>query len=90
MTGEPDKKKPSFRERLRESFNGVSKREWMGVIKYTLEDLRRPKEIALLVGCTFVPGGWIGYGIYRVAKFKRRRAANDNKNKPPGGPAPKP
>lgn len=84
MTNEPEKRKLTLRERLREAFNGVSRREWMGVLAYTLQDLRRPQEIALLVGCTFIPGGWIGYGIYRIAKYRHRKAANDNRDKPPG------
>jgi hypothetical protein len=96
MNHEPDKKKLSFRQRCREAFNGVSRRDWINVAKDTLKDLRRPQEIALLVGCSFVPGGWIGYGIYRIAKYRHKKAANDNpeqprpenKPKPPAPPAP--
>lgn len=83
MGDEPDKKKPSFPQRLREAFNGVSRKDVLPILKDTLKDLRHPQEIGLLVGCSFVPGGWIGYGIYRVAKFKlKRAAANDNPEKP--------
>ena len=84
----PEKKKLSFRQRLKEAFNGVSRKELAAIFKETLKDLRRPQEIGLLVGCSFIPGGWIGYGVYRVAKH-RRKAANDNPEQPPKESKPK-
>jgi hypothetical protein len=79
----PEKKKLSLRQRLKEAFNGVSRKDLGAIFKDTLKDLRRPQEIGLLVGCSFIPGGWIGYGVYRVAKYRRKKAANDNPEQPP-------
>ena len=83
MGQEPDKKKPSFFRRLKDAFNGISRKDWIPIAKETLKDLKRPQEIGLLVGCTFIPGGWIGYGVYRIAKYRlQKEAANDNTGKP--------
>lgn len=90
MGQEPGKKKPSFREKMREAFNGVSRREWIKILKHTASDLKRPQEIAVLVGCSFLPGGWIGYGIYRVAKYRHKKAANDNPGNPEAKNKPRP
>ncbi|TAL37285.1 MAG: hypothetical protein EPN97_05510 [Alphaproteobacteria bacterium] len=91
----PEKKKLSFKQRLKEAFNGVSRKELAAIFRDTLKDLRRPQEIGLLVGSSFIPGGWIGYGVYRVAKYRRKKAANDNpepepepKESRPKGPKP--
>src|SRR5262245_4795193 len=83
---EPGKKKLSFFQSLREAFNGVSRKEWKNILKDTLKDLRKPQEIGLLVGCSFIPGGWIGYGVYRVAKYRHKKAANDNDQQPKAEP----
>lgn len=101
---DPKKKKPSFKQRLSTVFNGLSRKEMRGVLKDTLKDLRKPKEIGILLVSSFVPGGWIGYAGYRIAKYKldhapeaAPEAANDNaapsakadpKPKPPAPPAP--
>lgn len=85
----PEKKKLSFKQRLKEAFNGVSRKELGAIFKETLKDLRRPQEIGLLVGCSFIPGGWIGYGVYRVAKHRHKKAANDNPEQPPKESKPK-
>lgn len=97
---DPEKKKPSFKQRLTTVFNGLSRKEMRGVLKDTLKDLRKPKEIGILLVSSFVPGGWIGYAGYRIAKYKldhAPEAANDNveppakadpKPKPPAPPAP--
>jgi hypothetical protein len=87
---EPGEKKPSFSQRIKQAFNGVSRKEWMNVVKDTVKDLRKPQEIALLVGCSFLPGGWIGYGIYRIAKYRHKKASNDNQKKadPEAKPSP--
>lgn len=77
----PKQKKPSFKQRLSTVFNGLSKKELRGVLKDTLKDLRKPKEIGILLVSSFVPGGWIGYAGYRIAKYKldhAPEAANDN------------
>lgn len=91
MKNDPEKKKKlPFGQRLKAAFNGVSRRELMGVLKDTVKDLRKPKEIALLVGCSVVPGGWIGYGVYRVAKYRRKKAVNDNPEPPRDAPGQQP
>lgn len=80
MEKRPDpKRKKSLRERFNEAFPDVSRDEWKRIAKDTLRDLRDPKEIALLLGGAVVPGGFIGYGAYRVVKYRQKQAANDNK-----------
>jgi len=75
----PAKKTLPLKQRLKAAFNGVSRKNIMGIAKDTLKDLRRPKEIGLLVVSSFLPGGWIGYGAYRVAKYKYKHTPdNDN------------
>lgn len=78
----PEEKKPpklGWKQKLSLVFNGVSRKEWRGVLKETLADLRKPKEIGILVASSFVPGGWIGYAAYRIAKYKfKHPPANDN------------
>jgi hypothetical protein len=90
MGQEPDKKKPNFFRRLKDAFNGISRKDWMPIAKETLKDLKRPQEIGLLVGCTFLPGGWIGYGVYRIAKYRLKKASNDNQENPGKEAKPKP
>jgi hypothetical protein len=97
---DPKKNKPSFKQRLKTVFNGLTRKEMRGVLKDTLKDLRKPKEIGVLLLSSFVPGGWIGYAGYRIAKYKLDHApppANDNvapeakadqKPKPPTPPKP--
>jgi hypothetical protein len=77
---EPKPKKPTLKARLKTVFNGLSRKELKGVFADTVKDLRRPKEIGILLVSSFVPGGWIGYAGYRIAKYKLRHAppANDN------------
>jgi hypothetical protein len=83
--------KPGVFKRIARVFNKSSRKKLGGVFKQTLKDLRKPQEIALLLGSSFVPGGWIGYGAYRLAKYKMTRPANDNKppEQVPGAPAEK-
>jgi hypothetical protein len=90
MGQEPDKKKPNFFRRLKDAFNGVSVKDLGNVFKDTIKDLRRPQEIALLAGCTLLPGGWIGYGVYRITKYKMKKADNDNAPEPGKKPEQKP
>lgn len=87
---DPRPKKPSFSERCRRAFNDVSRKEAIDIAKDTLKDLKDPREIALLTGAIIVPGGLIGYGSYRVIKFRGKKKlppANDNNNN--DGPAKK-
>lgn len=77
---EPEKKKRlSFRQSLRIIFNDVSRKDLKGIFWHTLKDLRKPREIGILLASSFVPGGWIGWFAYRVAKYQfNKAAANDN------------
>lgn len=75
----PKKKKLSFKEKLNLVFNGVSKKELKAVFADTLKDLRKPKEIGIFIVSSVLPGGWIGYAAYRIAKYKyKHQPANDN------------
>ena len=80
--------KPGLKQRIKKAFNGVSRKDVGGVLRHTLQDLGKFKEIALLVVSSFLPGGWIGYGAYRVAKYKLRHPpANDDAAMPEQTPA---
>ncbi|MBI1215075.1 MAG: hypothetical protein GC185_04555 [Alphaproteobacteria bacterium] len=84
----PDGKKPGFFKKISNTFNRVAKQKWGGIFRHTLSDLRSPKEILLLLGSSVVPGGWVGYGAYRIAKYKMgKKPANDD-NPPPEGNKP--
>lgn len=76
------KKKLSFKEKLKLVFNGVSRKEAKAVMGDTLKELRKPREIGILLVSCFVPGGWIGYAAYRIARYKFKQEqdapANDN------------
>ncbi len=88
---DPKKKKPSFKSRLTTVFNGLSRKELRGVLKDTFKELRKPKEIGILLVSSFVPGGWIGYAGYRIAKYKLDHAPSANDNTAPvAGPENKP
>jgi len=93
MSENPEKdgkpKKLTWRQRAKLVFDDVSKREAVGIIKETAKDLRKGKEIAILAGSSVIPGGWIGYGAYRIAKYRSlKKSANDNVQ-PEDVPAPK-
>lgn len=49
-----------------------------GTAGETLKDLRKPKEVGILIVAIIVPGGMFGWGAYRLQKFKGRKPANDN------------
>lgn len=49
-----------------------------GTAGETLKDLRKPKEVGLLIVAIIVPGGMFGWGAYRLQKFKSAKPANDN------------
>jgi len=75
MKKDPSKKPRSgWKDRvfgkLSKAFNRSARRDMKGVFRHTLKDLRRPKEILLFIGSSVLPGGWLGYGAYRVAKYK--------------------
>jgi hypothetical protein len=57
----------------------ASKREWVGVLKDTAKDLRRgeTKELAAFAGAVVIPFGGVGYGAYRLQKYRQKKAAND-------------
>lgn len=75
-------KKLTIKQRIRTAFNGVSRKEAMAVFKDTLKDLKKPKEIGMIIAGGFIPGGWIAYGVYRIAKYRQKKAANENEPKP--------
>lgn len=87
----PKEKKLSFKEKLHLVFNGVSKKELKGVFADTLQDLKKPKEIGIFIVSSIVPGGWVGYAAYRIAKYKfKHPPANDNKAEEAANPKPAP
>lgn len=92
MEKEPEKQKKPFLQRLRDIFKRVSMKEIAGVFKDTVRDLKNPKEIGILITGSFIPGGWVGYGIYRIQLYRKKKTANDNtpkeKKKSPPNPTP--
>lgn len=90
----PQGKKPPWKQRLKSAFNSVSRKELKAVFWDTAKDLKRPREIGILIVSSIVPGGWIGWAAYRFAKYRRKqKAANDNPPpaqdaKPPAAPKP--
>ncbi len=93
----PDKKsdlpkqgKPTLAARFGRAMKSIKKHVNMREIKkvggHTLTDLRKPKEIGVLVVAIVVPGGMFGWFAYRVQKYRLQSPANDNK--PPSGLAP--
>jgi hypothetical protein len=101
-------RKPAARfgkDQLRAQFNKAVKglrsltfRDLTGTTGQTLRDLRKPKEIGLLLVAIVVPGGMMGWGAYRLKKFKSgqdafgNKPANENQPQSPQQkkPAPKP
>lgn len=81
-------KKPGLGKRCRSAFKKAAGQNWKGILRQTARDLKDPKELALLATSTVVPGGWIGYGSYRIAKFNLTKDApavtadNDNAGAP--------
>ena len=81
MTDKPEKKKKrTLMERWKQALDGLSREDIYEITRDTLDDLRRPKEIFTLVAGGIVPGGFIAYGAYRVHKYHKKKAVNDNKN----------
>lgn len=79
----PDNKKPkrslmqAFGDSVR-SLRSLTMDDLRGTAGETLKDLRKPKEISILIVAIIVPGGMFGWGVYRLQKFKGRKPANDN------------
>ncbi|MDE1151319.1 MAG: hypothetical protein PW788_02185 [Micavibrio sp.] len=73
-----NQKKLSLRQRCRTAFQNVAKREWTGVVKDTAKDLRTMKELGIFLTASIIPGGWIGYGTYRITKYRLKKGDNDN------------
>lgn len=71
-------KKPTLKQRLKLVFNNVSRKDLKGIFWHTLKDLRKPREIGILLASSFVPGGWIAWFAYRVAKYQFNKAAIAN------------
>jgi len=84
--------KPTLRQRCRNAFQNVSRRDVVGVVKHTAKDLKSLKEISMLATATFIPGGWVGYGAYRINQYRKKMndelAKGDNDNMPQAAEAP--
>lgn len=93
---EKKKKDPrSLKEKFNAARKGLKWKDLKGIGWETLKDLRRSKEMFALVASSFVPGGWVGYAVYRVVKYRNGQPpANDNteqkKPKPPQKKPPSP
>lgn len=80
------KKEPCFlRREFNKSFKGLHWKDAGPITKDTLVDLWSVKELFTLAASSFVPGGWLGYAVYRVRKYnlKQKPANDDQKDKPP-------
>jgi len=79
IPGNPDDKKPK-------GLKGVAAgklRQAFGLAKHTAGDLKKPKEIGLLLTAVIVPGGFVGYAAYRLKEYRNRKPAiNDNATPP--------
>lgn len=79
--GDKLSKKRRVIKSIKGAFSRSARQELKGIFKHTVKDLRKPHEILMLLASCFVPGGWIGYGTYRVTKYKLAKPANDNAQK---------
>jgi len=85
----PGAAKPGLVKRCRTAFKKAAAQDWKGIVKQTVRDLKDPKELAIFATSSVLPGGWIGYGSYRIAKFNMTKDApaitadNDNTTPPP-------
>jgi hypothetical protein len=86
------KPRRSLREAFAASLRGLRRltlKDLRGAAGQTFRDLRKPREVGLLVVAIIVPGGMFGWGAYRLQKFKSRKPpANQNapaadRQKPP-------
>lgn len=95
----PEGKKPkrsltqSFGDAIR-GLRSLTMKDLRGAAGETLKDLRRPKEVGILIVAIIVPGGMFGWGAYRLQRFKSRKPANENlpppeDQKPPGPKQPR-
>ncbi|MDP2205450.1 MAG: hypothetical protein Q8K65_04020 [Alphaproteobacteria bacterium] len=79
----PEGKKPkrSLMQAFGDSVRGLrslTMDDLRGTAVDTLQDLRKPKEVGILIVAIIVPGGMFGWGAYRLQKFKGQKPANDN------------
>jgi hypothetical protein len=92
----PENKKPkrSLMQAFGDSVRGLrslSMDDLRGTAGETLKDLRKPKEISILIIAIIVPGGMFGWVGYRLHKFRSQKPANDNPPAPDSQkPAPPP
>jgi hypothetical protein len=89
----PDGKKP--KRSLRQAFGdavrdmrSMTRQDLRNAAGETLKDLRKPKEVGILIVAIIVPGGMFGWCAYRLQKFRSRKPANENL--PPEGQKPAP
>lgn len=91
------KPKRSLRQSFGDAVRGLrslTMKDLRGAAGETLKDLRRPKEVGILIVAIIVPGGMFGWGAYRLQRFKSRKPANENlpppeDQKPPGPKQPR-
>ena len=62
----------SLRDEFNRVFKGLSWKEARAVGLDTLKDLRKLKEIFVLAVAAVVPGGWLGYPLYRLRKYRQK------------------
>lgn len=78
--GEPPKKETladKFR-RAAGQLRRLTLKDLGKMTRQTLSDLKQPKEAGGLIVAIIVPGGMFGWFAYRIDKYRRRHAANDN------------
>lgn len=83
----PKKKKFSLKRIFNYVFSGSNWREMKNASRQTLKDLRQLKEIFIFAAGVAIPGGLVGYAVYRIKKYRDlQKPANDNKEPPPPQP----
>lgn len=82
----PERPKKSLRQNFDDAvrgMRGITLRDLGGTAAHTVRDLRKPKEIGILVVAMIVPGGMFGWSAYRLKQFKDKTSANQNLLPPP-------
>lgn len=82
------KKKPTIKEvfnKLRRGYKHLPAIFWD-----TAKDMRKPREIGLVLAGAILPGGFILYGLYRAEIYRRKKLAASNDNAPQADITPAP
>lgn len=85
-------KKETLSEKFRRAANQIRRltlKDLGKMTRHTLSDLRQPAEAGGLVVAILIPGGMFGWFAYRIDKYRRQQAVNDNHAPGPDAP-PKP